>query len=171
MSTTVPSSTQATASTTIQEKHAPITTQIVPDDKHESFAPDELPVKSQSAKPSISDVASSVPIITETLLTEELGTQQDIPSHTIETVTETVVDDTTPRHTVKQSSVEISEVEEETVIKPKKEGKRDDARIAAEALWAAFTNTFITQNAKNKNNTAQKRFICSENLQIKTNNN
>lgn len=123
LSTPTPSSTQATSSTTIQEKHAPITTQVVPDDKHESFAPDELPVKSQSAKPSISDM-SSVPIITETLLTEELGTHSDIPSHTIETVTETVVD-TTPRHTVKQSSVEISEVEEETVIKPKKAGKRE----------------------------------------------
>lgn len=124
LSTTVPINIQANARTTIQEKHAPITTQVVPDDKHESFTPDELPIKSQSAISSISDVASSVPIITETLLTEELGTHKDILSHVIETVTETVVD-TAPRHTVKQNSVEISEVEEETVIKPKKAGKRE----------------------------------------------
>lgn len=124
LSTPFTSTTQAKTRATIQEKHAPITTQIVPDDKHESFAPNELPIKSESAKTSISDIASSIPIITETLLSEDLGTHTDIPSHVIDLATETIVD-TALRHTVKQSSVEISEVEEETVIKPKKSGKRE----------------------------------------------
>lgn len=135
LASATPSTTQAKSTTIVeQEKHVPITTQVVLDDKHESFAPNELPIKSQSAKQSISENASSVPIITETLLTEEVG-KQDIPSHKIENVTESVVD-TPVRHTVKQSSIEISEVEEETVIKPEKEGK-----VQLQGLTTASTNT------------------------------